>query len=314
MPHIKSERPNNPQGSTGQPVERPALRDILSVYSAAPKTGLIALGLVILVIASYERVGRYGFVDFDDSEYIYENPQVRDGLTFRGVGWAFTTTHAANWHPLTWLSHMADVQMFGLDAGWHHWMNVLIHAVNAVLLLLVLKRMTGTIWPSALVAALFAVHPLHVESVAWLAERKDVLSTFFWLVTMALYVRYVQKPDAWRYLGVTLSFVFGLLSKPILVTLPCVLLLLDYWPLRRLTRQIHRVRDLRLPSGSKFLLFSWKKCLLPCWQPPPASLPTSPKRPKQRRRRWTTFRSTNGFQTRFSHTRSTSSTRYGQGR
>jgi Tfp pilus assembly protein PilF len=203
--------------------------------SSTAKTGLIAFVLLVLVLASYARVGHFAFVDFDDSEYVYENPQVRAGLTLAGISWAFTTTYAANWHPLTWLSHMADVQMFGLEAGWHHRMNVLIHALNAVLLFLVLSCMTGAAWRSAVVAALFAVHPLHVESVAWVAERKDVLSTFFWLLTMGTYAGYVRRPGTWRYLGVTLSFVLGLLSKPMLVTLPFVLLLLDYWPLGRLT-------------------------------------------------------------------------------
>ncbi len=198
------------------------------------KTSLIALGLVILVLAAYGRVGGFTFVDLDDSEYIYENTKIRAGLTLSGVAWAFTTTHAANWHPLTWLSHMADVQMFGLEAGWHHLMNVLIHALNAVLLFLVLARMTGAASRSAMVAALFAMHPLHVESVAWVAERKDVLSTFFWLLTMGLYAGYIQGPGAWRYLGVMLSLALGLLTKPMLVTLPFVLLLLDYWPLGRL--------------------------------------------------------------------------------
>jgi hypothetical protein len=198
------------------------------------KPSLIALGLVILVMAAYSRVGRFTFIDLDDSEYIYENPQVRAGLTLDGAAWAFTTTHAANWHPLTWLSHMADVQVFGLEAGRHHWMNVLIHALNAVLLFLVLQYTTGAPWRSATVAALFAAHPLHVESVAWVAERKDVLSTFFWLLTMGLYAGYVQRPGVWRYLTVTLSFALGLLSKPMLVSLPFVLLLLDYWPLGRL--------------------------------------------------------------------------------
>ncbi len=202
--------------------------------SPATKTRLIALGLLVLVLVTYARVGYHEFLDFDDVEYVYGNPQVRAGLTLDGVLWAFTTTHAANWHPLTWLSHMADVQMFRLEAGWHHWMNVLIHALNTALLFLVLKRMTGAVWRSAFVAALFAVHPLHVESVAWVAERKDVLSTFFWLLTMAMYAGYVQRSGVWRYLGVALSFALGLLSKPMLVTLPFVLLLLDYWPLGRL--------------------------------------------------------------------------------
>jgi hypothetical protein len=202
----------------------------------AAKTILIAFGLLVLVVATYRRVGEHEFVDLDDSEYVYENVQVRAGLTLAGISWAFTTTHAANWHPLTWISHMADVRMFGLKAGWHHRVNVLIHALNAVLLFLVLRYMTDAAWRSAMVAALFAVHPLHVESVAWVAERKDVLSAFFWLLTMGIYASYVRRPGAWRYLGVTLSFVLGLMAKPMLVTLPLVLLLLDYWPLGRLGR------------------------------------------------------------------------------
>ncbi len=206
----------------------------MMVGSSSVKTSLIVLGLALLVLAAYGRVGQYTFVDLDDSEYIYENPQVRAGLTFHGAAWAFTTTHAANWHPLTWLSHMADVQMFGLEAGWHHWANVLIHALNAILLYLVLQSMSGAAWRSAFVAGLFAVHPLHVESVAWVAERKDVLSTFLWLLTMGLYTGYVRRPGAWRYLAVTLPLALGLLSKPMLVSLPFVLLLLDYWPLGRL--------------------------------------------------------------------------------
>ena len=173
----------------------------MTIGSSTAKTILIALGLLVLVLASYGRVGSFAFVDFDDGEYVYDNSQVRAGLTLTGVFWAFTTTHAANWHPLTWLSHMADVQVFGLAAGWHHRMNVLIHALNAVMLFLVLTGMTGAAWRSALVAALFAVHPLHVESVAWVAERKDVLSTFFWLLTMGIYASYVRRPGTWRYLG-----------------------------------------------------------------------------------------------------------------
>ena len=202
--------------------------------SSTAQSFLIALGLLVLVVAIYGRVGRHDFINFDDSEYVYENPQVGAGLTLRGTSWAFTTTYAANWHPLTWLSHMADVQIFGLAAGWHHRVNVLIHAVNAVLLFLVLKDMTGAAWRSAFVAALFAVHPLHVESVAWVAERKDVLSTFFWLLTMGTYSGYVRHSAMWRYLAVALCLVLGLMSKPMLVTLPFVLLLLDYWPLGRL--------------------------------------------------------------------------------
>jgi tetratricopeptide (TPR) repeat protein len=191
--------------------------------------------LLVLVLAVYWQVGGHSFVNYDDSEYVYENPQVQRGLSKEGVSWAFTTFHAANWHPLTWISHMTDVQLFGLDAGWHHRVNVLFHLANTALLFLVLWRMTGGLWQSAFVAALFAVHPLHVESVAWIAERKDVLSTLFWLLTMGAYLGYVRRPSIWRYLPVVAFLALGLMCKPMLVTLPFVLLLLDWWPLGRMS-------------------------------------------------------------------------------
>jgi Flp pilus assembly protein TadD len=173
-------------------------------------------------------------VNFDDGKYILENPHVRTGLTAEGFIWAFTSSYASNWHPLTWLSHMLDVQLFGLDPGPHHLVNVLFHSVNAVLLFLLLLRMTGAYWQSVFVAALFALHPLHVESVAWVAERKDVLCAFFWMVTLLLYAWYVKRPGRMRYLLTLCSFALGLMAKPMLVTLPIVLLLMDYWPLGRL--------------------------------------------------------------------------------
>jgi hypothetical protein len=193
-----------------------------------------SLGLVLVVCAIYGRTGNHPFIDFDDSEYVYENEMVRQGLSRDGIVWAFSTFWSANWHPITWLSHMADVQMFGLDAGWHHLTNVVLHSLNAVLLLFVLTRMTHSLWRSTLVAALFAVHPQHVESVAWIAERKDVLSTCFWLLTMGAYINFVRCRGAGPYVLVLLTYSFGLMSKPMLVTLPLVLLLLDYWPLQRL--------------------------------------------------------------------------------
>ena len=173
------------------------------------------------------------FINFDDDAYVYDNPQVKAGLTLKGVIWAFTTTHMGNRHPLTWLSHMLDCEFYGLNPGAHHLTSLLFHIANTLLLFWVLKRMTGRLWPSSFVAALFALHPLHVESVAWVAERKDVLSTFFWMLTLWTYVRYTERPGLNRYLLVILFFVLGLLSKPMLVTLPFVLLLLDYWPLGR---------------------------------------------------------------------------------
>jgi tetratricopeptide (TPR) repeat protein len=176
----------------------------------------------------------HGFVSFDDNGYVYENPHVKSGLSLEGVAWAFTHSYEANWHPLTWLSHMLDCQLYDLKPWGHHLSNVLLHAAAAILLFLVLRRMTGRLWPSALVAAVFAVHPLRVESVAWVAERKDVLSGLFFMLTLAAYGRYVRRPSSLgRYLLVMLLFALGLLAKPMLVTVPFVLLLLDYWPLRR---------------------------------------------------------------------------------
>ncbi len=189
---------------------------------------LLAVGLV------FGQTVRYGFVDYDDSATVYENPQVAQGLTPPGVVWAFTHRHFGNWIPLTCLSHMLDCRMYGLNAEGHHLTNVLLHAATAVLLFLVLRQMTGQLWPSALAAALFAAHPLRVESVAWITERKDVLSGLFFILTLAAYLGYVRhRPSFERYLVVTAFFAMGLMAKPMLVTLPAVLLLLDYWPLRR---------------------------------------------------------------------------------
>ena len=197
------------------------------------QTLLIGLFLAAVTLMLYWPVQDFDFVNFDDGLYVTDNHQVQGGLSMEGLWWSFTTFHAGNWHPLTWISHMADFEAYRLNAGGHHWTSVLIHAANAVLLFLVLLSMTGTLWCSALAAALFALHPLHVESVAWVAERKDVISGFFWILTMGAYVHYVKHPTIRRYLLVMLSFVLGLLSKPMLVTLPFVLLLLDYWPLGR---------------------------------------------------------------------------------
>ena len=176
----------------------------------------------------------YESVNFDDDVYVFQNPPVTAGLTQHGIAWAFTHVDHANYHPLTTISHMADYQLFGSHAGGHHVTNVLIHAATAICLFLVLLGMTGEMWCAAFVAFVFALHPLRVESVAWIAERKDVLSGFFFVLTLGAYARYIQKPSALRYLLVLIVYILGLLSKPMLVTLPFVLLLLDYWPLRRL--------------------------------------------------------------------------------
>ena len=194
---------------------------------------LLGLFLIVITLGVFSSV-RYEFINFDDDLYVTENRHVQAGLTREGITWAFTTLHASNWHPLTWLSHMVDYELYGLNPMGHHLTNVLLHAVNILLLFLILRRMTGALWQSALVAALFALHPLHVESVAWVAERKDLLSTMFWFLTMGAYVRYTEQPTLPRYLLVMLALALGLMAKPMLVTLPLVLLLLDYWPLGRL--------------------------------------------------------------------------------
>jgi protein O-mannosyl-transferase len=195
----------------------------------------IYLALLLAILAVFAQTGSHDFVTYDDRIYVGDNPHVRDGFSWEGVAWAFTSLDDSNWFPLTRLSHMLDCQLFGLDAGWHHWTNIVLHAASSLLLFALLKRMTAARWPSAFVAFAFALHPLHVESVAWVAERKDVLSAFFWFVTMWAYLDYVERPSPLRYALVLAAFVCGLMSKPMIVTLPFALLLVDYWPLRRLS-------------------------------------------------------------------------------
>ena len=184
-------------------------------------------------VAVFAPVWTFDFVSYDDPWYVTQNPHVAGGLSWRGLWWALTTGYLFYWHPVTWLSHMIDVQLFGLWAGGHHLTSLLLHIANAGLLFGLLRRVTGAPWRSALVAAAFAVHPLHVESVAWIAERKDVLSTLFLMLTLRAYVAYVERQTARRHLAVLLCFAVGLMAKPMLVTLPVLLLLLDVWPLRR---------------------------------------------------------------------------------
>jgi Flp pilus assembly protein TadD len=209
---------------------------------------LALLFLVIITGTAYLQVKDHDFVNYDDNEYIAENLHVQAGLTFENVAWAFGTYHVSNWHPLTWISHMLDVQLFGLKPGAHHIINLLFHVANTLLLFLVLHRMTNVLWQCVFVAAVFALHPLHVESVAWASERKDVLSTFFWLLTIGAYVYYVERPGFKRYLLVILCLALGLMSKPMLVTLPFVLLLLDYWPLHRLQSEDQTKTHQKLPE------------------------------------------------------------------
>ncbi len=197
-----------------------------------PRT--IALLLTLMTLLVFLPAAWYQFVNYDDTDYIAENPNVKSGLNWPNVKWAFTTFYAGNWHPLTWLSHQADCEFFGLKAGAHHLINVLIHAVNSALVFALIWRLTSRLWPSAMVAALFAWHPLHVESVAWIAERKDVLSAFFALLSLLSYVRFARE-NRRRYLWFALIFfALGLLAKPMIVTLPFVFLLLDFWPLKRM--------------------------------------------------------------------------------
>lgn len=194
----------------------------------------VSAGLLLLVLAVFLQAISFQFLTWDDPSYVTDNTQVRQGLSLNGIAWAFTTFQAANWHPLTWLSHMLDISLFGLDPRGHHATSIGFHLANVVLLYSFLLRATGSRWRSALVATLFAIHPLHVESVAWVAERKDVLSTFFWMLTLHFYLGYARHPGLLRYLAMATSLGLGLLAKPMLVTLPFVLLLLDIWPLQRL--------------------------------------------------------------------------------
>jgi tetratricopeptide (TPR) repeat protein len=202
------------------------------VHTRSTTVGIYLL-LTGLSLAVFSQTIHYEFVNFDDDLYVYNAPAIQAGPTQEGIAAAFTSPHARNWHPLTTLSHMLDCRLYGLNAGGHHATNVLLHTIAVLLLFRVLQQMTGAFWKSAILAALFAVHPLHVESVAWVSERKDVLSAVFFFLMLDAYVRYAGAPSITRYLVVTALFVAGLLSKPMLITAPIVLLLLDYWPLRR---------------------------------------------------------------------------------
>jgi tetratricopeptide (TPR) repeat protein len=219
---------------------------------------LILLGLAIVTFGIYAQVIGHRFITLDDLSYIEGNPMVNRGVTLRGLAWAFTTFHEANWHPLTWIAHMIDSQLFGMIAGGHLLVNALIHAANTLLLFWLLLRTTHARWSSALVAALFALHPLHVESVAWASERKDTLSTFFGLLSLIAYVRYAEAPSIRRYVWTAITLTLGLMAKPMLVTWPLLMLLLDYWPLGRMRTLRSDVRgqklvgaiDLNRPGGS----------------------------------------------------------------
>ena len=207
----------------------------------------IFVGLAVLTIAAFARVAGNAFLELDDRAYVADNPRVVAGLTWKGMEWAFEAPHAFNYHPVTLLSHMLDCELFGMNPAGHHLTSLAWHLGSTLLLFHLLRRMTGTIGPSAFVAAMFGLHPLHVESVAWIAERKDVLSTFFWIAATLAYVRWTEKPGLARYLAMVLLFTAGLLSKPMLVTMPFTLLLLDVWPLARRSKGIGRLLLEKVP-------------------------------------------------------------------
>jgi tetratricopeptide (TPR) repeat protein len=208
-----------------------------SITLAKPRQRWLTIGVSIFLLGLtwlvFGQTLRYDFVNYDDPQYVYQNTRITSGINFANVAWAFSHIHSENWHPLTTITHMLDCQLHGLNAGWHHFTNVLLHCLAVVLLFVALERMTGALWHSAFVSAVFAVHPLHVESVGWIAERKDVLSAVFFMLTLLAYLHYTRAPSIGRYLTVALAVALGLMSKPMLVTLPFVLLLLDYWPLGR---------------------------------------------------------------------------------
>ncbi len=219
----------------------------------------ICLALAISAAVAYLPVLKADFINYDDPQYVTSNPYVMLGLSLDGIRWAFTSIHSSNWHPATWLSLMLDRQLFGPEPAAFHFVNLLLHIINSILLFIVLYRFTKAIWPSAFVAALFALHPLHVESVAWIVERKDVLSTLFWLLTMLAYIRFVEQPTKKRYFAILAAFVFGLMAKPMLITLPFVLLLLDYWPLDRIGKKTFRA--LLLEKIPLFVLSAISCCI-----------------------------------------------------
>lgn len=215
---------------------------------------LVALVLLLVsMLVVYAQTGEYEFTKWDDTYYITENQQIQTGLNFTNLKWAMLTTHAANWHPLTWISHMIDIQLFGLDAGYHHYSNVLLHFLNAILLFFIFNAIINSRWVSVFIAAIFALHPLNVESVAWISERKNLLCTLFWLLTIWSYMRYTRW-SSWRnYLITLFLFVLSIMSKPMVVTLPLVLLLMDFWPLRNSFRTSVFNRTRGSPFSSKYI-------------------------------------------------------------
>jgi protein O-mannosyl-transferase len=220
---------------------------------------IVYIVLILAILAVFWQVNQYDFVNLDDQIYVTENDHIQSGITWQGFRWAFGTTYAEFWHPLTWLSLMLDNQLHGLNAGGYHLTNLILHIMSTLLLFWLFNRMTGALWRSAFVAVLFALHPLHVESVAWIAERKDVLSTFFWMLTLCLYVYYTEKPVIKRYLPVLFGFACGLMSKSMVVTMPVIMILLDYWPLKRFQWKKTESNQMGVARGKNLLWLLWEK-------------------------------------------------------
>ena len=218
---------------------------------------VIYLFLTVLTLAVFWQVHQFGFVTFDDPIYVTDNQQIQSGLTMSALYWAFSTTHAEFWHPLTWLSLMLDYQLYGLNAAGYHVTNLILHLLSTLLLFWLLNRMTGALWQSAFVAAVFAIHPLHVETVVWITKRKDVLSAFFWMLTLCFYVYYTEKPVIKRYLPVLFFLACALMSKPMAVTLPVIMLLLDYWPLKRFEQKQKNDLSWQFTEKAPFFILSF---------------------------------------------------------
>ncbi|MBN1364329.1 MAG: tetratricopeptide repeat protein [Syntrophaceae bacterium] len=229
------------------------------IISQSKQKIIIYILLAIVTLAVFWQVNKFDFVNFDDNLYVSENSIIQSGITTEGIHWAFSTTYLDFWHPLTWLSYMLDYCLNDLNAGSYHLTNLILHILSALLLFWLFNRMTGVVWRSAFVAAFFALHPFHVESVAWISERKDVLSAFFWMITLCIYVYYTEKPTIIRYFPVIFSFILALMSKSIVVTLPVIMILLDYWPLKRL--QSKKTKDNLTEISLKKVFFRslWEK-------------------------------------------------------
>ena len=226
----------------------------MAVKLKTRKEILVSALLVIAILLVYWQVKTYPFVNYDDMAYVVDNPHINSGINPQGIAWSFSSMYLSNWYPLTWISHMVDFSLYGTNPGQHHMTNVLFHIINTLLLFFLFRRITQEVWKSAFIAAVFALHPLHVESVAWIAERKDVLCAFFWFLTMWGYVGYVEKPSVYRYALVFLFLFMGILSKPMIVTLPFVLLLMDYWPLGRFSSGLQKSPITPCKTGSTYLI------------------------------------------------------------